>query len=120
MRYNFIYSLISINLFINILGLFLLALEVIGKEKLLKFKELLHNPPVKYKKRKKGLITLSFFILIVLFLLLNSDSFDVIKLNIVYYYTVTSVDASGNESTTDVLAAPYKSYFYNPFQPLDF
>ena len=52
MRYNLIYSLISINLFINILGLFLLALEVICKEKLLKFKELLHNPPVKYKKRK--------------------------------------------------------------------
>ncbi|MDP2685375.1 MAG: fibronectin type III domain-containing protein [bacterium] len=43
-----------------------------------------------------------------------------IKLNTVYYYTVTSIDVSGNESTTDVLAAPYKSYFYNPFQPLDF
>ena len=63
MRYSFIYSLISINLFINILGLFLLALEVIGKEKLLKFKELLYNTPIKYKKRKKGLITLSFFIM---------------------------------------------------------
>jgi len=43
-----------------------------------------------------------------------------IQPNIVYYYTVTSVDASGNESSTDLLAAPSKAYFYNPFQPVEF
>jgi len=40
--------------------------------------------------------------------------------NTVYYYTVTSEDSSGNESTTDVLAAPNKNVFYNPFQPIQF
>lgn len=39
---------------------------------------------------------------------------DTVTANITYYYTVTSVDASGNESSTDVLAAPYRA---NPFQP---
>jgi len=43
-----------------------------------------------------------------------------IKPNITYYYTVTSIDTSGNESSTDILAAPYKPYFYNPFEPVEF
>ncbi|XOU94469.1 MAG: hypothetical protein ACNFW9_00200 [Candidatus Kerfeldbacteria bacterium] len=40
--------------------------------------------------------------------------------NIVYYYIVTSVDISGNESSTDIVSSSYKSYFYNPFDPIDF
>lgn len=43
-----------------------------------------------------------------------------IKPNITYYYTVTSIDTSSNESSTDILAAPYKPYFYNPFEPVEF
>jgi hypothetical protein len=43
-----------------------------------------------------------------------------IKPNITYYYTVTSIDTSGNESSADILAAPYKPYFYNPFEPVEF
>lgn len=39
---------------------------------------------------------------------------DAVTPNTPYYYTVTSVDASGNESSTDVMAAPYRS---NPFEP---
>lgn len=40
--------------------------------------------------------------------------------NVVYYYTVTSVDKSGNESSKDIVSSSYKSYFYNPFDPIDF
>lgn len=35
--------------------------------------------------------------------------------NVPYYYTVTSVDGNGNESTKDILAAPVN---YNPFEPI--
>ncbi len=45
---------------------------------------------------------------------------EAIKENTSYYYTLTTSDYSGNESSTNVLAAPYKSYYYNPFQPLDY
>lgn len=44
---------------------------------------------------------------------LDSD----IEANIIYYYTVTSLDKSGNESTKDILANPYN---HNPFLPLTF
>ncbi|MFA6098851.1 MAG: fibronectin type III domain-containing protein [Patescibacteria group bacterium] len=37
--------------------------------------------------------------------------------NITYYYTITSVDNSGNESSKDILASPYN---YNPFEPIEF
>lgn len=40
--------------------------------------------------------------------------------NIPYYYTVTSVDADGNESSTDLLAIPSRSGSYNPFEPITF
>ncbi|MFA5135065.1 MAG: fibronectin type III domain-containing protein [Patescibacteria group bacterium] len=40
---------------------------------------------------------------------------DSVDPNTAYYYTVTSVDTSLNESSTDVLAAPYR---INPFIPL--
>lgn len=43
-----------------------------------------------------------------------------VSTNTLYYYVVTSEDGSGNESSTDVLAAPNKSYLYNPFQPINF
>ncbi len=39
---------------------------------------------------------------------------DTVIPNVPYFYTVTGVDASGNESSTDVMAAPYRE---NPFQP---
>ncbi len=37
--------------------------------------------------------------------------------NTTYYYTVTSVDANGNESSTDLLTVPARS---NPFAPVSF
>lgn len=40
-----------------------------------------------------------------------------VEANINYYYTVTSVDNSGNESTKNILATPYN---YNPFIPIEF
>lgn len=40
--------------------------------------------------------------------------------NVPYYYTVTSVDQDGNESSTDVLAAPFRATDYNPFEPITF
>ena len=40
---------------------------------------------------------------------------DLVALNIPYYYTVTSVDLSGNESSQDILAIPVRQ---NPFEPL--
>jgi hypothetical protein len=43
-----------------------------------------------------------------------------IKANIPYYYTVTSLDHNGNESSTDVLAVPVHVFDYNPFAPLSF
>ncbi len=45
---------------------------------------------------------------------------DSAKTNLVYYYTVTSVDKSGNESTKDIISSPYKSSLYNPFDPIVF
>lgn len=41
--------------------------------------------------------------------------FDSVASNTPYYYTVTSVDLSGNESSQDVLAIPVRQ---NPFEPL--
>ena len=43
----------------------------------------------------------------------NKDA-SMIDLNTSYYFTVTSVDASGNESTKDMLASPFRG---NPFGP---
>lgn len=40
---------------------------------------------------------------------------DPVASNIPYYYTVTSVDWAGNESSKDILAAPARS---NPFEPV--
>ncbi len=40
--------------------------------------------------------------------------------NKIYYYTVISVDDNCNRSTDDLIAAPSKPYFYNPFQPIEF
>ena len=40
--------------------------------------------------------------------------------NTPYYYTVTSVDGNGNESSTDILGVPFRSSDYNPFEPLIF
>ncbi|MFH0804914.1 MAG: hypothetical protein V1916_01825, partial [Patescibacteria group bacterium] len=40
--------------------------------------------------------------------------------NTVYYYTVTSRDRSGNESSVNIIGAPQKSPTYNPFQPVTF
>ena len=45
---------------------------------------------------------------------------ELVENNLVYYYTVTSVDITGNESSKDIISATYKSYFYNPFDPIDF
>ncbi|MFH1207296.1 MAG: fibronectin type III domain-containing protein [Patescibacteria group bacterium] len=39
---------------------------------------------------------------------------DAVTPNTPYYYTVTSLDTAGNESSTNVLAAPYRA---NPFEP---
>ncbi|MFZ6035715.1 MAG: fibronectin type III domain-containing protein [Patescibacteria group bacterium] len=40
-----------------------------------------------------------------------------IDVNTTYYYTVTAQDASGNESSRDILSVPYN---VNPFAPVDF
>jgi fibronectin type 3 domain-containing protein len=40
--------------------------------------------------------------------------------NTPYYYTVTSVDNDGNESSTDLLSVPSRSGNYNPFEPITF
>ncbi len=41
--------------------------------------------------------------------------FDSVASNIPYYYTVSSVDLSGNESSKDILAIPVRQ---NPFEPI--
>jgi hypothetical protein len=43
-----------------------------------------------------------------------------IAANTAYYYTVTSVDQDGNQSSTDVLAVPFRATDYNPFEPVIF
>ncbi len=43
-----------------------------------------------------------------------------IAANTPYYYTVTSVDGNGNESSTDILGVPLRSGDYNPFEPIIF
>jgi hypothetical protein len=43
-----------------------------------------------------------------------------IAANTPYYYTVTSVDGNGNESSTDILGVPFRSGDYNPFEPITF
>jgi len=40
--------------------------------------------------------------------------------NQIYYYTVTSQDITGNESSRDLLSTPVRDQDYNPFAPLDF
>jgi len=45
----------------------------------------------------------------------STSYLDSVASNIPYYYTVTSVDLSGNESSRDVLAVPVRQ---NPFEPL--
>ncbi len=40
-----------------------------------------------------------------------------VEQNVVYYYTVTSVDKAGNQSSTDLLTVPYRA---NPFEPIVF
>lgn len=40
--------------------------------------------------------------------------------NVPYFYTVTSVDYSGNESSRDILAIPSRDSSYNPFNPIVF
>ncbi|MFA5052318.1 MAG: hypothetical protein WC544_04665 [Patescibacteria group bacterium] len=47
----------------------------------------------------------------------QQSAIDTVTPNVAYYYTVTSVDTSGNESSTDILAAPYRA---NPFQPVGY
>ena len=91
MRYSFIYFLIILCLFFNLSGLFFLLLEAIGFNALLRFKDFLYKSHADYNKRKKGLIALSFFILVTIFIIFRVESFDVIRLNILFILTYLGI-----------------------------
>ena len=91
MRYNFIYFLILVSLFFNLFGLFFLSLEAIGFNALLRFKDFLYKSHADYNKRKRGLIALSFLVLLSIFVILRVENFDVIRLNVLFILTYVGI-----------------------------
>ncbi|GAI41579.1 unnamed protein product, partial [marine sediment metagenome] len=65
--------------------------EAIGFNALLRLKNFLYKSHADYNKRKKGLITLSFFVLVTIFIIFRVESFDVIRLNILFILTYLGI-----------------------------
>jgi len=91
MRYNFIYYLTLIGLVFNLIGIFLLSLEAIGANVLIRIRDFLYKSPAAYNRRRKGFITSSFIFLILIFIIFRFENFDVLKLNFLFILTYVSI-----------------------------